>query len=229
MAEYDKYRQFANLFRYPDTGLAQATADCIRRTRLVSAEAAHELEPYYQWVIETPLHEVEEVFSRTFHIQAVCYLDLGYVIFGEDYKRGEFLVNMKREQAFAGNDCGDELPDNLVNVLNLLPLLTDAELRDDLGSRVLIPALRKMLAEFDAARMEMREKALRRKHSAIILEGRADVNIYRSALNALLLVLLTDFNEAEAPVPVANDAFLRGAASCGSCATPHTSSVQPQI
>lgn len=223
MSHLDKYRLFADLFKYPDAGLAQAAAGCVKRARLVSPEAAKELEVFRSWALETPLHDMEEVYTRTFHIQAVCYIDLGYVIFGEDYKRGEFLVNMKREQAEAGNDCGDELPDNLVNVLNLLPLLQDSELVNDLGSRVLIPALHKMLVEFDSSRMDMREKALKRKHNAIILEGRADANIYRYALHALLMVLLTDFPEVAAPTVTQSqtDAFLRGASACGTCSTTH--------
>ena len=222
MSSMERYRLFANVLRYPGPALEADARECLAMLQRECHEAAEELVPFMDWVSTTPLHEAEEVYARTFHIQAVCYLDLGYVIFGEDYKRGEFLVNMKREQAEAGNDCGDELPDNLVNVLNLLPLMHDKETLQDLGSRIIIPALHNMLAEFDSARMEMRDKALRRKHNAIILEGRTDANIYRYVLGSLMVLLRTDFNEIAKPTPIANDAFLHGSATCGTCSTPHS-------
>ncbi|MDL1878882.1 tetratricopeptide repeat protein [Cytophagia bacterium CHB2] len=115
-----KYRPFTPLVSYPDAGLPAAVERCTAMLGLHCPEAAATLAPFAQWLAATPLHDQEEVYARTFHIQAICYLDLGFVLFGEDYKRGEFLVNMKREQALAGNHCGDELPDNLANVLNLL-------------------------------------------------------------------------------------------------------------
>ena len=63
----------------------------------------------------------QEYYISTFDVQAICFLDIGYVLFGEDYKRGIFLVNIKKEQIKAGNDCGSELPDHLPNILTLLP------------------------------------------------------------------------------------------------------------
>lgn len=214
-----KYRLFTPLVSYPDAGLPAAVERCTAMLGLHCPEAAATLAPFAQWLAVTPLHDQEEVYARTFHIQAICYLDLGFVLFGEDYKRGEFLVNMKREQALAGNQCGDELPDNLANVLNLLPLLQDRELVADLGSRVMVPALRRMLEEFESARMTMRDRMLKRKHNAILLEGRTDRNIYVHVLQALLQLLLTDFEERKAPAVPSSQAFIHGASSCGTCTT----------
>jgi hypothetical protein len=45
---------------------------------------------------------------------------LGYVLFAEDYKRGDFLVKVKNEQRKVNNDCGEELADNLPNILTLM-------------------------------------------------------------------------------------------------------------
>jgi nitrate reductase assembly molybdenum cofactor insertion protein NarJ len=219
MDDLAKYKLFAPLVAYPDTGMSTAVDACRGMLRLYCPAAEGTLEPFAQWVASTPLHDQEEVYTRTFHIQAICYLDLGFVIFGEDYKRGEFLVNMKREQAQARNECGDELPDNLVNVLNLLPLLKDRQLVNDLCGRVMIPALRKMLVEFESSRMALRERMLERKHNAIILQGRPDQNVYANVLQALLQLLLTEFEEKSVQAPSMAQPFLSGAASCGTCTT----------
>lgn len=85
----------------------------------------------------------EEIYTRSFDVQALTTLDLGYVLFGDDYKRGELLVNLNNEHKKAGNVCGNELSDHLPNVLRLLAKLEDEQLLADLISLILYPALRK--------------------------------------------------------------------------------------
>ncbi len=221
---YGQYGLMADVFKYPEAGLKQRVQEISTMLKIDYPEATEAFARYFDWVSETPLHEMEEVYAKTFHVQAICYLDLGYVIFGEDYKRGEFLVNMKREQEEAGNDCGDELPDNLASVLSLFPKLTDENFREDLAGRVMIPALGKMLQEFGAQRMELKEKFLKKKHSALIMQGQRHGNIYKDALETLLVMLKNDFTEVaimevapktdplSAPAPVD---------SCGTCTVTH--------
>ena len=55
------------------------------------------------------LDEVQEVFTRSFDVQSITTLGVGYVMFGDDYKRGEMLVNLNREFRDAGIDPGTEL------------------------------------------------------------------------------------------------------------------------
>lgn len=192
---YRQYALMAELFRYPGEGLRESVAEVHAMLGQRYPQAAETLQRFVAWVHATDDHTVEEIFSRTFHVQAICYLDLGFVLFGEDYKRGEFLVNMKREQAEANNPCGEELPDNLPNVLTLLPLLRDEAFRDELAGRVLMPALRRMLAEFHPHKQELRARMLRRKHKALILDGQVNINVYHDALLALFQMLEADFTE----------------------------------
>ncbi len=56
------------------------------------------------------LDEVQEIFTRSFDVQSITTLGVGYVMFGDDYKRGELLVNLNRELRGAGIECGGELP-----------------------------------------------------------------------------------------------------------------------
>ena len=166
---YHQYAMMAKIFQYPGP---QAKEEALRVSSMLEADypnGAKSFKRYLDWATLTPLHEMEEVFAKTFHVQAICYLDLGYVIFGEDYKRGDFLVNMKREQELAGNECGEELPDNLANVLTLIPKLKDEQLLADLTGRIMIPALRKMLKEFEDSRIAMKARVLKKKHNALIM------------------------------------------------------------
>jgi nitrate reductase assembly molybdenum cofactor insertion protein NarJ len=85
---------------------------------------------------------------KTFDVQAICYLDIGYVLFGEDYKRAQLLVNLQNEHQKAGIDCGTELGDHLPNVLSLLSKTDDPDFAEELGFIVTTPAIRFMLIKF---------------------------------------------------------------------------------
>ena len=68
-----------------------------------------------------------ELYLRTFDVQAITTLDIGYVLFGEDYKRGALLAGLSAEHKKVSNDCGIELADHLPNVLRLLPKMEAGE------------------------------------------------------------------------------------------------------
>ena len=227
--KYLRYALMAEVFRYPTEGFGDRMRSVDAMLATHYPETVHVFERFLDWATTTPLHDMEEVYARTFHVQAICYLDLGFVLFGEDYKRGEFLVNMKREQAMADNDCGCELPDNLVNVLTLLPLLKDSAFRDELAGRIMIPSLRRMLQEFSDTRTVLREKMLKRKHNAILLADRTDGNIYKNALEALLVMLTADHVDLGMldARPQGDPLHAAAPMGCGTCAEPHHSTPIP--
>ncbi len=221
---YEQYALMGDVFRYPSKDVKAQVIDVVAMLQSQYPEAAVALSRYSDWVNETEQYEIEEVYAKTFHVQAICYLDLGFVIFGEDYKRGEFLVNMKREQAAANNDCGEELPDNLASVLTLLPKIEDDNFREELAGRIMIPALRMMLKEFGDQRMRIRTEMLKKKHNALILEGQRNGNIYKDAIEALLIMLNEDFKEVAIAEVKPNVDPLRAAApvdDCGTCNITH--------
>jgi nitrate reductase assembly molybdenum cofactor insertion protein NarJ len=95
------------------------------------------------------LHSREEYFINTFEVEALISMDLGYILFGEDYKRGNFLAMMQQEQIAAGNDLGSELADHLPNVLRLLPLMSEQEVAKELAYSIMLPAIREILKKFE--------------------------------------------------------------------------------
>lgn len=218
--KYNHYNLLASVLKYPNESLVEDTEKCWDFISQHYPQLQPDFFPFLDFVRENSLDKIEEVYTKTFHIQAVCYLDLGYVIFGEDYKRGEFLVNMKKEQLLANNDCGNELADNLVNVLTLIPLIKIDDFRNDLTSKIVIPALRKMLEEFTEHRMQIREKVIRKMQKAVLQEGLQYGNIYKHLLATILECFKTDFKEVvtnEVKVdPLYGREFIAG---CGTCST----------
>ena len=121
------YEHLAKLFDYPRWDYprwVQAAYDLLAgRHVLAAAEVAafaQELPTDGEAFTPEALDEVQEIFTRTFEVQAATTLDVGYVMFGDDYKRGEMLVNLSREQRAAGVRGF---------VSDLLPLFADGRIR----------------------------------------------------------------------------------------------------
>lgn len=193
MINLEHYKLFAEVFKYPTAQTATKIAEIKVMLDDKYPNAGEEFTRFSDFMKDSSKYEIEEIFGKTFHIQAICFLDLGYVIFGEDYKRGEFLVKMKKEQKENNNDCGIELADNLPNVLNLLAIHKDEHFVNELMVMIMIPAIEKMLSEFDDRKLQMREKLMTKKTKVIIMQGIKNGNIYKNALSALLMVFKEDF------------------------------------
>jgi nitrate reductase assembly molybdenum cofactor insertion protein NarJ len=105
--------------------------------------------PFLMTIKTLNLNELEELYTLTFDIQAPCSLDLGYVLFGEDYKRGEFLVNVSAMQReFNPNLKSSELADHLPNVLNLHSKMPEVGIKKDFTQKIMMPGIEKMLQSF---------------------------------------------------------------------------------
>lgn len=94
------------------------------------------------------LGRLEEMYTATFDIHGLCCLDVGYVLFGEDYKRGEFLVGINRVQRKYQVDLKSELGDYLPNMLKLMGVIEDGEESRELLNKIIIPAVSQMNAKF---------------------------------------------------------------------------------
>jgi nitrate reductase delta subunit len=91
------------------------------------------------------LTERQELYARTFDLNPACALEIGYHLFGENYKRGVFLANLRETEEPFDIKQDHQLPDYLPVLLRLLTRLDDRELRTALIAECLIPGLEKML------------------------------------------------------------------------------------
>ncbi len=163
------YNHLARLFSYPDNTQKDVVDGLLGSLEKYSG-ATEKFTPVATHFLTQPVSEHQEYYIRTFDVNAACYLDIGYVLFGEESKRGQFLLYMRSEQKIANNDCGTEFADHLPNVLTLLPKMEDAELREELVVSLVLPALKHMLSNF-----------------------RTETNIYKILLEILSEILLEDF------------------------------------
>ena len=135
----ETYNKLADLLEYPASNWDSKIAACADNDALTKFRSA---------IAALSLSDLQELYTRTFDLNPVCALEVGYHLFGENYKRGEFLANLRETEA--PFDLGQEyqLPDYLPVLLRLLTKLDDEELRSSLISQCMVPAIEKMLSSF---------------------------------------------------------------------------------
>lgn len=141
--EREKYKLFAMLLEYP----SQELMDFIK-----SLKEFHDslfpktLIKFIDKVRQTTLNKLEEIYTITFDLQAICYPYAGYQLFGEDYKRGEFMTKLKEEYRASGFVPPEhELPDHIGVIFQYLSHCPDNEV---LKVECLIPVFEKFLDSF---------------------------------------------------------------------------------
>lgn len=95
------------------------------------------------------LIELQELYTRTFDLNPKCALEIGYHLFGEDYKRGEFLARLREDQNDLELGQEKQLPDYLPVLLRLLSRTSAAEERAAMIGYCLIPGLDKIIEVFN--------------------------------------------------------------------------------
>lgn len=156
-------------------------------------ELGQVMDPFTEFVTSASLDELQELHTRTFEVQAITTLDIGYLLFGDDYKRAELLVNLSREHTETGNDCGHELADYLPNVIRLLTKMTDKDLKRELVVKVVYPGLKKMISEFDPHQLQKKNELYMRHHKTLIDAPNDYGTLYQRPLVVLLEIFRLEF------------------------------------
>jgi len=185
MNQFNHYKIIADVFRYPDKDLKNWMSDFLNLTEDHFPEQLEKAGFAINKCNQMTILQQQEYYLKTFDVKAICYLDIGYVLFGEDYKRAQLLVNLQSEHKTAGIDCGSELGDHLPNVLELLSKTTDQAFAEELGYIITMPAVRFMVTKFNNIN-----------------------NYYKDLLEVLLIFLQSDFKgEQLAEYAVPEQAF----------------------
>jgi nitrate reductase delta subunit len=139
------YESFASLLEYPDASWHERL-DAIWEP--IASECPAALAPLLEFsrdIDNLALTGLQERYTQTFDLNPVCTLDIGYHLFGENYKRGVFLANLQETEKPFDLGQASQLPDYLPVLLRLVDRLEDTDLRQALFNDCLIPALHKMI------------------------------------------------------------------------------------
>ncbi len=209
MIDLGYYGTVAALFDYPDREYPDRVRFVLESLRGRDPKAAEYVELFLRQLPVDDLNEMQELFTRSFDVQSITTLDVGYVMFGDDYKRGELLSNLNREHIKAQNNCGVELADHLPNVLRLVSKLEDRALATELVTKIVFPALKRMIFEFSPERLETKKESYKKHYKTLIDVSERSETVYVNVLKALESLFRVDFvlNEKEEPKPTSD--FLR--------------------
>jgi len=181
VTQSDIYEQFSDLLRFPQEDIGPKAEGCLAALKAdgrYPAEAVEQLEKFVQELKETPLDDLQGVYSYTFELSSDFTLDLGYHLF-DGFKRANNLSSIKSmylSKGFSADEVAKgELPDNLVVVLRFLAFVDDEELKKDFRESFVILALEKLRTNFN-------------KHQK---------NIYSHLISAVYRVLDTDVKEGK--------------------------------
>ncbi len=143
-------REFAALFSYPDASVRERAASCAAHLQQISAEATASLESFIRFLEANGSSGVEQAFTGTFDLQALCHPYVGYQLCGESQQRTMFLIKLRELYRQYNFTSEGELPDHLSEVLRFLGSIAEQACRQEIIEDGLLPALAKMTQGIEA-------------------------------------------------------------------------------
>lgn len=136
------------LLSYPTEEVHPALVHALGLLEDLAPAAAELCREAIQSLAGLEVWQAEELYCHTFDFSKTLTLEMGWHLFGEDYHRGAFLVQLRDFQRdYAVPNFGVELPDHLANLVLILDAMQDPEARATLVQQV-STALAKVLANF---------------------------------------------------------------------------------
>lgn len=164
------YDILGQLLIYPTEDISRIATECRESFQTSAPEAASAVEGFGEYVEKSTLAAMQEAYTRTFEINPVCALEVGWQLFGERYERGTFIVKMRQTLRSLDLPESTELPDHLSHVLQALDRLNPDEAAEFAGLFV-APAVEKMIEGF-----------------------KDNSNIYRDVLSGILCEVRSQYN-----------------------------------
>lgn len=137
--------RLGSILAYPRDGYRTSVDECRKLLASGDSEAAVAIDSFSEAIADLDATELEELYTRSFDLNPVCTLEVGWHIYGEQYRRGRFLVQARELLSHVGIDEQGELPDHLMSLLPAVARLEPDHAATFAGT-YLVPAVNKMLA-----------------------------------------------------------------------------------
>lgn len=141
--------RLGELFDYPDDHLSEHAAECVQLLVSDLPGASSQMGKFLDFVSATTQGRMEEIYTSTFDVSPTCFIFAGYMLFGETFKRGEFLVQLQERYHQHNFSVGNELADHIAVIIRFIATLDEDEiLRDEIIEDCLLPVMDKMISSF---------------------------------------------------------------------------------
>ncbi len=147
MEEGNIYLLYAGLLSYPDDGIRRRAMEIQSLLRNKSEKSSTYMEKFIELLECHTREKLEEIYTSTFDLHPICYPYAGYHLFGDDYRRSQFMTRLKeeyRKKGFFPPD--DELPDHIGIILKYMGTVKDDE---TILNECLLPVIEKMTSLFN--------------------------------------------------------------------------------
>lgn len=175
------FHLFADLLEYPQIELRHSARECEALVSPGNPEAAALLHAFRSFVEDASLGQVQELYTRTFDLDATYHPYVGHHLFGESYKRSAFMVGLKERYQAYDLVIEGELPDHLGVMLRFLSLCDDAGQTAEIVQEAMSPALERM------AKKGMEDQEAAPDEALVDVDPKQ--RLYPKVLEALQLVL----------------------------------------
>ena len=141
---------FSKLMDYPGESLQKEAESLEEIITLFFSEPAEDLRKFITYLETTESGRLEEIYSGTFDISPTCFPYVGYLLFGESFKRGEFLSKMiEKFREYNYTVESKELPDHVSVILKFLSTLDPSDqLARELHVDGLLPSFKHLQDSF---------------------------------------------------------------------------------
>jgi nitrate reductase molybdenum cofactor assembly chaperone NarJ/NarW len=126
----------ASGYRYPTPTSLASMAGAVERS--LRGVTRHRMDDFLAEISALELGEWEELHTRTLDLSPAFVPYVGHVTWGENYRRGEFMADLKHDMELVGVDLGGELPDHIEPILRYVADAAEplSDLLDVLGGAV---------------------------------------------------------------------------------------------
>ena len=102
-------------YRYPTPASRESLVAAVEQS--LRGVTRRRMDEFVAEVSRLDLGEWEELHTRTLDLSPAFVPYVGHVTWGENYRRGEFMADLKHDMELVGVDLGGELPDHIEPIL----------------------------------------------------------------------------------------------------------------
>jgi nitrate reductase delta subunit len=148
----ESYASLARMLEYPEQKEALLAANDDLSSFLLENDMGSPLATFAEFVATSTLAELQEDYVATFDFSPAVAPYLGHHLYGDNQKKGAYLIRLKQEFGRHGfTPLGNELPDHLSLVLGFLAHLArheDQGTRRTFISDCVLPGMERLAAGF---------------------------------------------------------------------------------
>jgi len=137
----------AEAFRYPVPGFLERLREGI--ASLPAGPARERLQVFATHAADLSLDEWEQLYTRTLDLNPISPPYIGYLLWGDNYARGQFMARLSRGMRESGVNLEGELPDHLVPLLRYLDRVPEAQAELAYALKPAFRAMAQSLADVD--------------------------------------------------------------------------------